>query len=63
MRDVSGVDDHGDINSHDIDIIAYEPNNTSIPSIDISDNSVESQSPNQTEDSSVNPIVQVETSH
>ena len=61
MRDVSGVDDHGDINSHDIDIIAYEPNNTSIPSIDISDNSVESQSPNQTEDSSVNPIVQVET--
>ena len=61
MRDVSGVDDHGDINSHDIDIIAYEPNNTSIPSIDISDNSVESQSPSQTEDSSVNPIVQVET--
>ena len=61
MRDVSGVNDHGDINSHDIDIIAYEPNNTSIPSIDISDNSVESQSPNQTEDSSVNPIVQVET--
>ena len=61
MRDVSGVDDHGDINSHDIDIIAYEPNNTSIPSIDISDNSVESQSPNQTKDSSVNPIVQVET--
>ena len=61
MIDVSGVDDHGDINSHDIDIIAYEPNNTSIPSIDISDNSVESQSPNQTEDSSVNPIVQVET--
>ena len=61
MRDVSGVDDHGYINSHDIDIIAYEPNNTSIPSIDISDNSVESQSPSQTEDSSVNPIVQVET--
>ena len=61
MRDVSGVDDHGDINSHDIDIIAYEPNNTSIPSIDISDNSAESQSPSQTEDSSVNPIVQVET--
>ena len=61
MRDVSGVDDHSNINSHDIDIIAYEPNNTSIPSIDISDNSVESQSPSQTEDSSVNPIVQVET--
>ena len=61
MRDVSGVVDHGDINSHDTDIIAYEPNNTSIPSIDISDKSVESQSPSQTEDSSVNPIVQVET--
>ena len=61
MRDVSGVDDHSNINSHDIDIIAYGPNNTSIPSIDISDNSVESQSPSQTEDSSVNPIVQVET--
>ena len=57
MRDVSGVVDHGDINSHDTDIIAYEPNNTSIPSIDISDKSVESQSPSQTEDSSVNPIV------
>ena len=60
-RDASGVVDQGDINSHDIDVIAYEPNSTSIPSIDISDNSVESQSPSQTEDPSVNPIVQVET--
>ena len=59
-RDASGVVDQGDINSHDIDVIAYEPNSTSIPSIDISDNSVESQSPSQTEDPSVNPIVQVQ---
>ena len=42
-------------------MIAYEPNSTSIPSIDISDNSIECQSPSQTEDPSVNPIVQVET--
>ena len=53
--------DQGDINSHDIDVIAYEPNSTSIPSIDISDNSVESQSTSQTEDPAVNPFVQVET--
>ena len=60
-RDASGVVDQGDINSHDIDVIAYEPNSTSIPSIDISDNSVESQSTSQTEDPAVNPFVQVET--
>ena len=61
MRDASGVVDQGDINSHDIDVIAYEPNSTSIPSIDISDNSAESQSTSQTEDPAVNPFVQVET--
>ena len=60
-RDASGVVDQGDINSHDIDVIAYEPNSTSIPSIDISDKSVESQSSSQTEDPAVNPSVQVET--
>ena len=60
-RDASGVVDQGDINSHDIDVIAYEPNSTSIPSIDISDNSAESQSTSQTEDPTVNPFVQVET--
>ena len=60
-RDASGVVDQGDINSHDINVIAYEPNSTSIPSIDISDNSVESQSTSQTEDPAVNPFVQVET--
>ena len=61
MRDASGVVDQGDINSHDIDVIAHEPNSTSIPSIDISDNSAESQSTSQTEDPAVNPFVQVET--
>ena len=60
-RDASGVVDQSDINSHDIDVIAYEPNSTSIPSIDISDKSVESQSSSQTEDPAVNPFVQVET--
>ena len=60
-RDASGVVDQGDINSHDIDVIAYEPNSTSIPSFDISDKSVESHSSSQTEDPAVNPFVQVET--
>ena len=36
-RHDSGVVDRGDINSHDGDMIAYESNNTSEPSIDISD--------------------------
>ena len=60
-RHDSGVVDQGDINSHDTDMIAYEPNNTSVPSIDISDHSnVDSQSKDMTEDTSVNPIVEVE---
>ena len=60
-RHDSGVVDQGDINSHDGDMIAYESNNTSIPSIDISDHSnIDSQSMDMTEDASVNPIVDVE---
>ena len=60
-RHDSGVVDQGDINSHDSDMIAYESNNTSIPSIDISDHSnVNSQSGDMTDDTSVNPIVDVE---
>ena len=60
-RHDSGVVDQGDINSHDSDMIAYEPNNTSVPSIDISDHSnIDSQSKDMTEDTSVNPIVEVE---
>ena len=60
-RDDSGVGDQGDINSHDSDVIAYGPNCTSIPSIGISDNDSESQSADMTEDTSVNPLVEVET--
>ena len=61
QRDDSGVANQRDINSHDSDMIAYEPDCTSTPSIDISDNSTESQLIGMTEDSSVNPIVTVET--
>ena len=59
-RHDSGVVDQGDINSHDGDMIAYESNNTSIPSIDISDHSdIDSQSKDMTEDKSVNATVDV----
>ena len=60
-RHDSGVVDQGDINSHGSDMIAYESNTTSIPSIDISDHSnMDSQSRDMTDDTSVNPIVDVE---
>ena len=60
-RHDSGVVDQGDINSHDSDLIAYESNDTSVSSIDISDHSeIHSQSQNVTDDASVNPIVDVE---
>ena len=60
-RHDSGVVDQGDINSHDGDMIAYESNNTSVPSIDISDHSnIDSPSKDITDDASVNPIVDVE---
>ena len=60
-RHDSGVVDQGDINSHDGDMIVYESNNTSIPSIDISDHSnIDSQSNSMTDDASVNPVVDVE---
>ena len=57
----SGVVDQRDINSHDSDMIAYESNNSSVPSIDISDHSnIDSQSKDMTDDTSVNPIIDVE---
>ena len=60
-RHDSGVVDQGDINSHDGDMIAYGSNNTSVPSIDISDHSyIDSQSKDMTDDASVIPIVDVE---
>ena len=40
-RHDSGVVNEGDINSHDSDMIAYESNNTSMPSIDISNHNNE----------------------
>ena len=60
-RHDSGVVDQGDINPHDGDLIAYESNDTSVPSIDISDHSIiHSQSQNMTDDASVKPIIDVE---
>ena len=60
-RHDSGVVNQGDINSHDSDMIAYESNITGIPSIDISEPSdMDSQSRDMTDDTSVNPIVNVE---
>ena len=60
-RHDSGVDDQGDINSHDGDMIAYESNNTSVPSIDISNHSnADSQSNGMTGDITVNPTLDVE---
>ena len=60
-RHDSGVVEQEDINSHDSDVIAYESNNTSIPSIDVSDHSnVDSQSEEMTENTSVNPTVDIE---
>ena len=60
-RHDSGVVDQGDINSYDSDMIAYESNNTCVPSIDISDHSnMDSQSRDMTDNTSVNPIVDVE---
>ena len=42
-------------------MIAYESNNISVPSIDISDHSnIDSQSNSMTDDASVNPVVDVE---
>ena len=60
-RHDSGVDNQEDINSHGGDMIAYESNNTSVPSIDISNhNDVDSQLNGMTEDTAVNPTLDVE---
>ena len=60
-RHDSGVVDQRDINSHDGDVIAYESNDTSVPSIDISDPSnIHPQSKDVTDDETVNPVVDVE---
>ena len=57
----SGADDHGDISSHDTDIIAYESNKISSPSMEVS--SPIDSVPNSeivTEDDSVEPTMEVE---
>ena len=60
-RHDSGVGKQGDINSHYSDMVAYESKDTSTPSIDISShNDVDSQSNGMTEDSVVNPTLDVE---
>ena len=60
-RHDSRVGNQGDINSHDSDMVAYESNDTSIPSIDISShNDVDSQPNGMTEDNVVNPTLDVE---
>ena len=60
-RHDSGVGNQGDINSHDSDMVAYESNESSTPSIDISfPNDVDSQSNEIAEDNSVNPTLDVE---
>ena len=60
-RSDSGVVDQKDVSSHDGDVIAYESNDTSVPSIDISDtNNMHSQSQDVADDEMVNPVVDVE---
>ena len=60
-RPDSGVVDQKDISSHDGDVIAYESNDTSVPSIDISDPSnIHSQSQDVADDEIENSVVDVE---
>ena len=61
QRHDSGVDNQEDISSHDSDMIAYESNDTSSPSIEVSfpSDSV-SKSEIITEDNSVYPTMEVE---
>ena len=60
-RSDSGVVDQKDVSSHDGDVIAYESNDTSVPSVDISDtNNMHSQSQDVADDEMVNPVVDVE---
>ena len=61
QRHNSGVDNQGDINSHDSDLIAYESNETSSPSIEVSfPNDSVPKSEIAIEDDSVEPTMEVE---
>ena len=61
QRHDSGADDHGDISSHDSDVIAYECNEISSPSIEVS-SPIDSVANLEmvTEDDSVEPTMKVE---
>ena len=61
QRHDSGADDQGDISSHDSDMIAYESNKTSSPSIEVS-SPIDSVPKSEivTEDDSVEPTMEVE---
>ena len=61
QRHDSGVDNQGDISSHDSDMIAYESNENSSPSIEVSfPNDSVPKSEIVTEDDSVEPTMEVE---
>ena len=61
QRHDSGADDHGDISSHDSDVIAYETNEIISPSIEVSSPiDLVSNSEIITEDDSVEPTMEVE---
>ena len=61
LRHDSGADDQGDISSYDSDMIAYESNETSSPSIEVS-SPIDSVPKSEivTEDDSVEPTMEVE---
>ena len=61
QRHDSGADDHGDVSSHDTDVIAYESNEIRSPSIEVS-SPIDSvpNSEKVTEDDSVEPTMEVE---
>ena len=60
-RHDSGVGNQGDINSHDSNMIAYDSNETSTPSIEVSfPNDLDSQSNEIAEDNPVNSTMDVE---
>ena len=61
QRHDSGADDHGDVSSHDTDVIAYESNGTRSPSIEVSSPSDPAANLGiVTEDNSVEPAMEVE---
>ena len=61
QRHDSGADDHGDVSSHDTDVIAYESNESRSPSIEVfSSNDPVANLEIVTEDDSVEPAMEVE---